>query len=347
MGELTEVEDGHDIARKIVSCVARFRLAGSRGGASYGAAHLVNVLRGSREKLVLERGHHQLSTHGILRDVSAPRLGAFVNQLVDAKVLARSPGEYPTVELGSLASAVLKNEITAKLVEPKENLEAEGEGARSKGDANQSRPLDTKERALFDRLRVWRREVADARGVPPFVIASDVVLEELCRVRPTRVEGLQGVRGIGAQKAEVLGAPVVQLIAEYCRESGLQGDQTPSRKPVPEGPPELSGPSRAVMPLFRSGKTVKQVMEETGRARSTVVGYLCDYIFAERPAAIDVWVNSQTQERIRSAIQQTTETGLRPIRDRLVAQGYEEIEFDAIRVVVTHLKYEGRGSSAV
>ncbi|MFZ4575100.1 MAG: RecQ family ATP-dependent DNA helicase [Phycisphaerales bacterium] len=335
--ELDEVPGGHDIARKIASCVARFRQHAAQTGSpavAFGAAHLVNVLRGSRERAVLARGHDSLTTHGLLKELETHDLQSYISQLVDAGVLARSGGEYPVVDLGPMAAKVLRNELTARLVRAKEALAAEGAGARKRVD-REARPLDPTETALFDRLRAFRRTLADARAVPPFVIASDVVLQELCRVRPTRIAGLTGVRGIGARKAQELGQPAVELIAEFCQTYGLAGDQAPSRdNSSDEDTVKLSAGAEGALVCFRRGDSIDQVMAQTGRARSTVVGYLCDYIAAERPASIEPWVEAGVARKVLDAAAKTDGSALKPIKELLAAQGDDAIGYDSIRVTL-------------
>ena len=68
------------------------------------------------------------------------------------------------------------------------------------------------DRDLFDRLRALRLEIARSRGVPPYVIFHDATLRDMARLRPTTVQGLLGVKGVGARKAEDLGELFLQAI---------------------------------------------------------------------------------------------------------------------------------------
>ncbi|HYC99794.1 MAG TPA: RecQ family ATP-dependent DNA helicase [Phycisphaerales bacterium] len=340
--ELLEVEGGHDIARKIVSCVARMNQMGYGRASSFGARHLVQVLRGSSAETITQRGHHTLSTFGILRDIREDRLNAFVNQLVDSGALARSTGEYPTIELGPDAAAVMKSQVTARLVEPKEDLVAEGAGARRRRSsggavATDARPLNRQESELFEILRGLRRRLAEERRVPPYVIASDAVLEELCRVRPTSASGLTGVRGIGKQKAQDLGQPVVAAIAQFCLDNQLQANLTPSRNSSgDDDTPRITANATAAFPLFRRGAQIEEVVQKTGRARSTVTGYLCDFITSELPASIDPWVGRAAQNRILAAAERSRSNAVGAVRARLAEEGDDTIDYDQVRITLTH-----------
>ena len=68
------------------------------------------------------------------------------------------------------------------------------------------------DRDLFERLRALRLTVARARGVPPYVIFHDTTLRELARTKPTSIEALRHVYGVGAKKADELGPAVLEAI---------------------------------------------------------------------------------------------------------------------------------------
>jgi ATP-dependent DNA helicase RecQ len=203
LGELVPVRDGHDTARKIISCVAR---CGSR----FGAGHIADVLVGSGAKKIRECGHDALSTFGLLRQHSRDRIVAWIGQLVEAGHLTRTGGRYPVISTSSRSTGVLRNETEAVLWDPPE---PKIERVRiEKKTASATDGLNASDAALFERLRAWRRRAATDRSVPPFVIMSDAVLVEVCRSRPASVEELRWVKGIGAKKMADFGQELVDEI---------------------------------------------------------------------------------------------------------------------------------------
>jgi ATP-dependent DNA helicase RecQ len=88
LNELDLVPDSHVTAQKILSAVART-------GQRYGASYVIDVLRGSKNEKVLQRGHNEIPTFGLLKDLPAMRLGNYIDQLIDEDVLVRTDGEYP------------------------------------------------------------------------------------------------------------------------------------------------------------------------------------------------------------------------------------------------------------
>ncbi|HVZ95043.1 MAG TPA: DNA helicase RecQ [Phycisphaerales bacterium] len=222
LGELHEISDAHDTARKILSCVYRV-------GQNSGAGHVAEVLLGRATAKVTSRNHHELSTFGILRHLTRERLLSYIDQLTDAGDLERTEGQYPVLRLTSSSSQVLKSERHAVLVEPK--VVVNQPAPRRRGDRNRTvnndptaRPLTPAESDLFEALRRWRRALADSRNVPPYVILGDASLDELTRARPGSATSLINIRGIGAKKLEDFGEALIQLIAHESAARSLDLD---------------------------------------------------------------------------------------------------------------------------
>ncbi len=214
LGELVPVADAHVTAQKILSAVARTRQA-------FGAGHVIDVLRGRATERVQARGHDQLPTFGALSDVSAQRLGSFVEQLIEADDLERSDGEYPVLQLTAGSWEVLRDERNAVLVEAVGSAARPARGRRGKRGAAPAAALADPERALFEVLRALRRDIAEELGVPPYIVFGDVTLEELARIRPSSEGRLLAIRGIGEKKRAAFGERFLAAIEAHCREHGL------------------------------------------------------------------------------------------------------------------------------
>lgn len=218
--ELQSVAEGHETAQKILSAVVRC-------GQNYGAKHLIDVLRGQATQRVRDRGHDKLSTFGLLPSTPSHQLASYIDQLIDAGDLERTPGEMPVLRLTARSAEVLKSQRKALLVEPKADLGEPARRGRAGGPGTapaEARALSGPERGLFDSLRALRRELAEELGVPPYVVFGDTTLEELARVRPSGAAAMSGVRGVGARKLEQFGARFLASIAEYCAAQGLSLD---------------------------------------------------------------------------------------------------------------------------
>ena len=341
LGELEDLPDAQEIARKIISCVARCEQR-------FGAAHIADVLLGANTEKLRQRGHTQLSTYGILRSMPKERLTSAINQLVDAGHLARSIGDHPVLVLTSTSTDVLRNRVGVRLVAPKSVADS---GPLRSRDQAQSSPLSREEQGLFEALRILRRELAQARSVPPFVILGDASLIELSRYRPASATTLLNIRGIGERKAGEFGTPLLACIEAYARSHNLTRDIAP---PPPvramEPDPRLSQradraaslSTHAAAEHFRRGATVEEVMTLMQRARNTVANYLVDFIVRERPSNIHAWVTPSDYARVTSAIEFLgPTTALRPIFEKLDGSpGY-----DVIKLVVAHRMASGAATA--
>ena len=197
LDELETAPDPVVVARKVLSCVARV-------GQRFGVAHVANVLCGKDSDQVTARGHHALTTFGLLRDASVPEVRGYIEQLIAHGFLRQTDDAFPVVALTQSGVELLKNAgsrpdlVLARQRRPVKDRAPK----RSRIESESWEDVD---RDLFERLRAVRLEVARARGVPPYVIFHDTTLRELARLKPRTVHDLHGIRGIGERKAEDLG----------------------------------------------------------------------------------------------------------------------------------------------
>jgi ATP-dependent DNA helicase RecQ len=251
-GAENEVADGHEIARKILSCVFRV-------GQRFGGGHVADVLMGKTSTRVRELGHDQLSTFALLPELSRPVIAGYIEQLVEAGHLERTQDEFPVLRLTASSAAVLKSLVRAVLMAPAavpaaSAIEARPIGAsggthsgrREKG--RSQRTLSADERALFEALRIWRRSAAEALGVPPFVVLSDAVLDEVARVRPGSLETLISVRGIGQRKLQDFGEGILRVVRAIASERSLALDAEQGSRPRSFSRPAADEPGDPVQP---------------------------------------------------------------------------------------------------
>jgi ATP-dependent DNA helicase RecQ len=200
MGEVEGVADSTVLAQKVLSCVARVEQR-------FGVEHVVDVLSGASSERVRRLGHEKLSTYGLLKDVPRKTLTNLVYQLVDAGLLERTPGDRPMLKLNALSWEVMRGSRAVTLLQAKES--------KSKRTRIEEASWHDVDEALFESLRQLRREIAAERAVPAYVILHDATLRELASVRPTTVEALRYIRGMGERKLTDFGARVVECIKTH------------------------------------------------------------------------------------------------------------------------------------
>jgi ATP-dependent DNA helicase RecQ len=207
LGELEALEDPVTAARKILSCVVRT-------GQRFGAAHVASVLAGRATDTVRARGHHELSTFGLLADCAVPEIRGYLDQLQAAGFLERAGDEFPTLRLSAQGLQLLKGDGACTLYRQPRRLRRERvrPGRTGRSHAAGTPPIDDE---LFAALRALRLEIARERRVPAYVIFHDGTLQEMARARPATPGALLQVPGVGERKAEQFGERFLAEIARH------------------------------------------------------------------------------------------------------------------------------------
>ena len=209
-----ETFDGTVPVQQLLSCVYRLR---KERGQSFGALHVISVLRGDRTgrnaEKITQWNHHTLSTFGIGADRSEAEWRAIVRQCIAFGTLGVDHENYGTLHLTAQSRAVLKGEQAIRL------RRFTATPGRRKGSARKELDvadgLDPKETALFEALRSWRLATSREHGVPAYVIFHDGTLKEIARARPDSVAALGALSGIGEKKLEAYGRDIVALIERH------------------------------------------------------------------------------------------------------------------------------------
>jgi ATP-dependent DNA helicase RecQ len=199
-----ETFDGTVPAQKFLSCVHRV-YAKHRFG--FGLNHIVEVLTGGDTEAIRQRGHDQLSTFGIGRDVDRSKWQAIGRELLRLGLVAAAPGKFATLQLTEAGLAALRERKPITLTIP---FDVET-GKRKK---RRTGEIECDE-VLFEELRILRRKLADERSVPAYVIFSDVALREMARAYPTTPAAFGRIPGVGQQKLRDFAEPFTVAIAEF------------------------------------------------------------------------------------------------------------------------------------
>ncbi|MDA0255644.1 MAG: DNA helicase RecQ [Planctomycetota bacterium] len=199
LGETESLPDATVTAQKILSCVARVEQR-------FGVRHICEVLRGAKTDSVLRNGHDRLSTYGLLAQLDQRAAENLVHQLLDQELLVRTPGDRPVVRLNERSWEVLKGQREVVLLEPQT-------GSRTRKTKVEADDWEDVDRDLFERLRRWRRRIAEARGKPAWTILDDKALRTISRERPASLDALLRCKGIGEKRLADFGAAILELVA--------------------------------------------------------------------------------------------------------------------------------------
>ena len=309
------------VAKKILSCVARVK-------ESFGIAHVIDVLRGADTANVRARGHQELSTYGLLKDVPKTDLRDWVYQLIGQDVLVQDGDEYPLLKLNGASWAVMKDERPVRLIRLARN---EKRGASNSAPAELPPGADAE---LFETLRQLRRQEAARAKVQPYQVFTDTVLAEMARGRPTTEDAMSRISGVGEYRLRSYGKAFLNAIAAHCRRTGLATDVPLPKLPAIAAPtPQVaSKPSpnkELAFKMFGRGASVAAVVEKTGLTTSTVTEYLAEFVRVEKPASIFAWVPEEVCERVAAAVEIHGTAKMKPVFLELNG----EVSYDCIRVV--------------
>ncbi len=203
-------------AQKLLSCVLRT-------GERYGLAYVVDVLTGSRQKRIVDNGHHKLTTWGIGAEYPKDDWFELGRALVEEGYLSKTE-EYGVLSLTREARSALSDRepialpvtLSAKQGGPKPRKTpaqlAKAERSPGRGTAADF-GADTEGERIFAELKRLRTALARAASVPPYVIFNDRTLEALAAAKPAKPEELLEVTGIGAVKAEKYGEFILKAVS--------------------------------------------------------------------------------------------------------------------------------------
>jgi ATP-dependent DNA helicase RecQ len=179
-------------AQKIFSCVRRMK-------ERFGATTVASVLKGSRNKKVLEMGFDSLTTYGLLKDRTEKEIVDLIQLLVAEGYLLITDGKFPVLRLHAKAQAVLAG---SERVEQKLRIRQEPVAREVEAD-------------LFDGLRQLRMTIAKREGIPPYIVFPDSTLREMCGIKPTNPAAMLKIKGVGEAKFFKYGAYFIEFFKNY------------------------------------------------------------------------------------------------------------------------------------
>ncbi|HNJ15009.1 MAG TPA: DNA helicase RecQ [Anaerolineales bacterium] len=263
-----EPADQQDITvavQKFLSCV-------KRSGERFGAAHVVDILLGSKNEKIERYKHHELSTYGIGRELTKSQWMHLSRQLVERGYLYQEPA-YRVLSVTDQGLEMLKSrdQVFGQINEARKSERA---SARFKPS-----PDSEYDRSLFAQLRNRRKELADEAGLPPYVVFSDKTLVEMAMYFPQSRESLLNISGVGKVKFERYGIPFLEIIKEYCRANKIDEKfKAPAREKDDAGRRYM-----AVGDAYNAGESVQSLMKQYNVSADTILNHLARFIMAGNP----------------------------------------------------------------
>lgn len=167
---------------------------------------LIDVLRGSNKQEIKVLGLDAIKTFGAGRDLPAMDWRQYITQMINQGIIMIDYADMGKLKVTPLSQSVLKSEVVIDLVQFKMKDKEISKKVKPKPETIEY------DGALFLALKTWRTKKAKSRGIAPYVIFGDRVLKSIAAYRPTSVDELLEVEGIGAYKLKQFGQQILDIV---------------------------------------------------------------------------------------------------------------------------------------
>lgn len=264
--------DGTVIAQKALSACFRVQ----QRNLAVGINMLIDILRASSSRAVLESGLNTIKTYGAGKDIAWKDWSHYITQLIDRGYLSLDFSQGSTLHLTDLSMAVLKGDKTVQLCEP---VDPKINQVEKK--VNKHADLSEAEHLLFEALKGLRKEISQNDKVQGYTVFSDASLKDMSRLKPGNLAAFLTVSGVGDHKCEKYGEPFVALISRLVDESDRLLIDGPVRKKLPPKPArsdftmaKLGDTHRETFSLYQQGQSPNEIAKTRGLSKSTIISHI-------------------------------------------------------------------------
>lgn len=313
-----EVIDKTIDAQKVISCVYRMKRP-------YGIGMIVDVLRGSKNKKLVDFKLNELTTYGIMKDYSKDDLKEFINTLI-ANGYLNYNGEFPVVTPNEKSRNIVMGEEKVLFKEERKVQRI------------------AEENELFIILKNLRREIAENEGVPPYIVFGDNTLKEMSLRMPINKEQLLDISGVGEKKIDKYGDEFINTVKEYIENNSLEvkfeflnaKNKTTNSKTTKRISDKKKSFEITIEEL-KEGRSFIDIAKDRDITVSTVMSHI--YKFLSDGGKVDFEINftnlftKEDKEEVIRAINKVGYNKLKPIKEEV----RDDISYDTIKYII--LKY--------
>ncbi len=285
--------DGTVAAQKFLSCVYRIR---EKSGFGVGMNHIVEVLTGADTDKVRKFGHQSLSTYNIGGEHTRAEWGAVGRELIRLGFLFQNTEKFSVIEITDAGMTALKSRQKITLTKPV---------AAPALDKDQHRVGEIAcDEALFEKLRALRKQLADERSVPSYIIFSDVSLRQMARLYPASDKDFARISGVGDKKLREFGAVFLAEIAAHLQTNARQifaDDSFDAPAAFVPQRSKLTDTVRETLHFYRQDKTVAEIARIRGVVEGTIYGHLESAMQAGEAIDVNALVSTEAQAEIAAA----------------------------------------------
>ncbi|MEM9091191.1 MAG: DNA helicase RecQ [Cyanobacteria bacterium P01_F01_bin.53] len=315
------LEDWTIEAQKFLSCVYRC-------DQRFGMNHIIDVLRGSRKKRILELHHDQLSTHNIGADHTVDEWRVLCRALLHQGYLDETTDGYSVLKLNAKSNQVLK-----KLASVEIPIATKIEKPAVSGKSTANAELTEAESSLMNQLRALRKQLADEQSVPPYIVFADASLRQMAQNRPQTSAAFSKISGVGSRKLSQYGEAFTKAIQDFCQANNLEERPpettvTPTHEPVTKS--DITTTQLTTYQLYQEGHSLPDIALQRDVRLNTINGHIAKLIEAGYDIDLDRLVSTERQTAINKAIEKAGPHSLRNIRE-VTGETYDYQEITLVR----------------
>ncbi|MBZ9688647.1 DNA helicase RecQ [Clostridium estertheticum] len=305
-------------AQKIFSCILRMK-------ERFGTTLIAEVLRGSKNKKVLDLGFEKLSTYGIIKQYTVKEIRDLINVLTAEDYLSLADGQFPVVRLKEKAVAVLKNQ--EKVYQKVEKRKAKA----------------AKDTGLFEILRLLRKEISEREKVPPYIVFADSALREMSEYFPVNKKEMLNIKGVGESKLNKYGEEFIEVIKKYMSENNIEFkkeilyNEEVDITALNEFGVEQKDENEDKVPsyvitynMYKEGKSIKDIILERQLKSLTVQDHILKCAYEGFEVNLDDFIPKDHEALIIEVIEKIGASKLKPIKDALP----KEVDYLAIKAAI-------------
>lgn len=245
--------DGTEAAQKAISCAYRT-------DQRFGVGHLIDVLAGAKTEKIKQFSHQDISVYGIGKDLSKAQWRSVYRQLIARNFLMVDYQNYNRIMLTESCRALLRGDINIELRKDITKKPSLKKSASNNTDSS----VQQQHTELWELLRACRMQLAQEKGVPPYVIFHDSVLMQMVEQLPSTTAHFSQLSGVGEKKCDQYADAFIRVIAEYMDNKKNEG--------------EISSTLIDSLHLLDQGKAIAEVASERGLSVSTVYAHASQLI---------------------------------------------------------------------
>ncbi len=308
-------------SQKILSCIYRT-------DQRFGVNVIIQVLRGSKNKKIIDWKLDKVSTYGIITEYSEGGLRELIMNLIARGFIRMTVDAYPVLKLNESSRAVLKGE--EKILVRKERMDVKDTKKRK-----QKRKTDFDfDQELFDRLSEKRKAIASEKKVPLYVIFANSVLEELAYTMPVQKSQFLEVKGIGEKKFDSYGSDFIDIIETYLKEKNIDADAFESKTAEIYEDVEVSDKNRyeQTHELYVQGMSLEEMASQRGLTASTIVNHLIKLKSQGHDITINQFMDADKTKQVNAVLSKLGTESLKAIKQELD----ESITYSDIQLAIAY-----------